>query len=186
MSDSDAARAAAVQLVAAEFAQLRNEIVARSRAQQLLLNLNLTATAAVVTLAAVYDANRLVLLLIPFLSCALGFLYLDHAFGIRNLGQYIAGDLRSTAVRLSGCPEALAWEEWNTGHEKAYIVRVVWACATFLVFGGSAVVSLILVALPVLDAWSQIWPPVIWLFSAVLAVAFVLVWIQTIWKAYTW
>ena len=86
------ARVASETARLAEFAALRAEIDRRSTAQQALIGLNLTATAAIATLVTGNGQDEL-LLVLALVSPTLGSLWVDHARNIEALGKYISDEL---------------------------------------------------------------------------------------------
>lgn len=86
MSDADKQL---ITVLVAQFNACRAEIQARSASQALVVNLNITAIGVLSGYYFGYDANPLVLLIIPLLSPMLGIIWSDHAINIGNIGRFI-------------------------------------------------------------------------------------------------
>lgn len=143
---SDDGTADFVNVSVAEFNALRKEIGDRSSAQNTLVNLNLTAVAAVVGLVATHRAGDSLLLLTTVISSALGLLFADHARTIRNLGRYIKDDLRP-ALRKALGRDALAWEERSGQYRKGELTTLTYRIPLFLIFVGPPTAGLTITAL---------------------------------------
>lgn len=90
----------------AEFATLREEIIARQGHQVTLFSLQLTLTGAVLGYALSGQERSLVLLVIPFSSFVLCGRYVSASLAGANIGNYIREEL---SPRVSG---GLGWEQW--------------------------------------------------------------------------
>ncbi len=90
----------------AEFATLREEMIARQGHQVTLFSLQLTLTGAVLGYALSGPDRSLVLLIIPFSSFALCGRYVAASLAGANIGTYIREELSS---RIIG---GLGWEQW--------------------------------------------------------------------------
>lgn len=134
---------AMTQVVLAEFSALRQEIQDRSGAANTLLNLNITATGTVAGLVLSQRVNPVLLLLLPFLSSALGLLYLDQALNIKNIGAYIKEELKprlATAARDVG---VLAYEERIDEYERRIVLRFLpWGLPVTILFSFPALAAL--------------------------------------------
>jgi hypothetical protein len=170
-----------VDFLIAEFGQLRNEILARSSAQQSLLRLNITSTAIISALVLDSSASSLLLLMIPLLSCSLGFLYIDHAYTIRGIGRYINSHLRPLAVELASSERILFWEQHRIKFDRPYSTRIIWALPTMFVFEGSAAAALTLTIVPATAAKQDVWPIAFWFIGATLSAVLFLVWVFIFW-----
>ena len=73
-ADVDAFR----EIMLAEYSSLRAEIVARISAQDVMVNLHLTAVAAIIGFAVAEHGSLGLLLLVPPLSCIVSALYVSH------------------------------------------------------------------------------------------------------------
>lgn len=78
-----------IAVLLAQFNACRAEIQARSTTQATIINLNITAVAAIAGYYFGYHANPAVLLVIPILSPMLGIIWADHAINIANIGRFI-------------------------------------------------------------------------------------------------
>ena len=97
-----------------EFRALRDEIQNRSRVQQALVALNMSALATILGIAFSLPEwwDPSILLVIPFLSSLLSLLYLNHDFTIATLGHYIRDRIRPKLCELTGDAEIMGWELW--------------------------------------------------------------------------
>jgi hypothetical protein len=133
-----------VQSVLSEFSVLRDEITHRSGAANTLLNLNITATGTVAGFVLSQRASPLLLLLLPFLSPALGLLYLDHALNIKNIGGYIKDELKPRMVAIAGDSGILGYEERIDAYERQKILRFLpWGLPVTILFSFPAVAALV-------------------------------------------
>ena len=90
----------------AEFTALREEIQERVKAQQQLMSLQLTGSAAVFGFAVTQDGMKALLLIVPFTSYLLcGRLVAQH-FAIFRVAEYIQHHLSPRV------PGGLLWERW--------------------------------------------------------------------------
>lgn len=90
----------------AEFSALRQEIQERVKAQQQMLSLQLTVSAAIFGFAISRPGMTALLLIMPFTSYLLcGRLVAQH-FGTLRVAEYITGELNDRV------PGGLGWEEW--------------------------------------------------------------------------
>lgn len=90
----------------AEFAALRDEIQERVRAQQQLMSLQLTGSAAVFGFALTQSGKAILLLIVPISSYLLcGRLVAQH-FGTLRVAKYITEELSEQV------PGGLRWEQW--------------------------------------------------------------------------
>lgn len=84
------------EFIRSEFAGLRAEIDRRSGEQFLYLSLSVTAAGALAAIALNPESGagrERILLIVPFLSSILGFLWLDHDRTILAIGSYIGNQL---------------------------------------------------------------------------------------------
>lgn len=144
--DDASTRQALVDTCLAEFNALRKEIGDRSNTQNTLVNLELTAVAAVVSLVATHRAGDSLLLLMTVISSALGLLFADHARTIRSLGMYINNDLRKLLRAATG-ENVLAWEERSGEYRKGEKTTVTYRVPLMLIFMGPPVAALALTGL---------------------------------------
>jgi hypothetical protein len=90
----------------AEFASLREEIIARQGHQVTLFSLQLTLTGAILGYALSGPNRSLVLLVIPFSSFVLFGRYVASSLAGANIGRYIREELSPRV------PGRLGWEQW--------------------------------------------------------------------------
>jgi hypothetical protein len=128
----------------AEFNALRQEIMQHIGAQDRLVQLNLTALATIAGLTIAQKATVALLLVVPFLSAALGFAWLHHLRQVALIGRYIHKELwpfiaKSEHVRLP------SWEEsYSTSIAKpSLVVRVTGSIQPVAVFVAPPLLALI-------------------------------------------
>jgi hypothetical protein len=162
-----------LQIVLAEFQALRKEIADRSTAGQTLLNLNMTATAAVAGFVLSNKADPLLLLLVPILSSALGMLYVDHAYNIINLGAYIKNTLAPLLNKIAASSGLLGYEERIAEYEQRKVRR-------FLPFGLPLAVAFTVPPIGALifsfRSLEETWTWVLWGFGAALTAIYLVSW----------
>ncbi|WP_320066561.1 hypothetical protein [Micromonospora sp. RTGN7] len=90
----------------AEFSALREEIQARVQAQNQVLSLQLTVTAAIFGFSMSRQNMTTLLLLVPFTSYLLCGRLASHHFGTVKAAQYISEELSKQV------PGGLRWEQW--------------------------------------------------------------------------
>jgi hypothetical protein len=142
----DSRQQALVDTCLAEFNALKREIGDRSSAQNTLVNLSLTAVAAVVGVVATHPARASLLLLLTVTSPALGRLYADHARTIVHLAEYIDSDLRTLLSEATG-RDVLAWEERYREFRQRDRVILTHRFPVLLIFVGPPIAALIITAL---------------------------------------
>src|SRR5260221_2433456 len=149
----DAANKSAIlQVALAEFSALRSEIKDRSSAAWALVNLDVTATAALLGFVFSKNADPKILLALPLLAPALGLLFIDHAYNINNLGSYIGKRLRQLVVEATGSADVLGYEEAIDRYEENRFLRLVpLGLPLTLLFSGLPLGGLVFV-IPSLDA----------------------------------
>ncbi|HLI82759.1 MAG TPA: hypothetical protein VKV17_02515 [Bryobacteraceae bacterium] len=165
--------AAALNVVLAEFNALRGEIKDRSASAYTLLNINITGVTAITGFVLSGHANPLVLLIVPLFSSALGMLFVDHSYNIKNIGAYINSRLRPEAVRAAANRDLLAYEEFVGAYEQKAIWRFLpfWLPLTML-FAGPPIGVIIFVA-PLLK---ERWAFDLWIAGVLLYAIFLILW----------
>ena len=145
--------ASLTQVVIAEYVAVRSEITSRLAAQDVMINLFMTATAAVVGFALSDQSRLLLLLILPPLSLAVRLLYQNHNIHIGLAARYIDDELRPLAARSVGDEHVLRWESWYTAEvARARRLRIPHRWALRALFLIPAAVALLLV-LPGLREW---------------------------------
>lgn len=131
-----------IEIALAEFSALRKEIGERAGAQDRYIALGLTLASTIGGVVVTHTSTRPLLLVPLLVGPLLGLLFLDHAFTVDALGNYIrlelADSLRHSVRKLnvggrladSDINRLLAWEEGVLRARK----RVVWRVA---LLGGS-------------------------------------------------
>jgi hypothetical protein len=160
------------QVLIAEYAALRSEIAGRIAAQDAMINLFMTATAAIIGFALADRARLMLLLIVPVLAFAVRLLYQYHNIHIGLLSEYINVRLRPLAIEASGHPDVLGWEQGYARRiARTQRLRLPQGGALFALFPLSTALALILV-IPALQPWWA-WGP--WTAGILLLIGQVLV-----------
>jgi len=162
----------AVQIILAEFTALRQEISDRSTAQYTLVSLNLTAISAFGGFALSNEHYRILLLLLPILSPAMGMLYFDHAINIGHIGHYIGQELRVACDVASQGTNPSGYERVVRGYERKRWGRVVFGIPTLLMFAGIPAGALIYLMWHLEATWMWL----LWALGAGLVLSFLASW----------
>lgn len=166
-------QAALLNIVLAEFNALRGEIRDRASAAYMLLNLNITATAAVAGFVLSDKADPLLLLVLPLLSPALGMLFVDHSYNITNLGNYINIQLRPLAISVAGDSRLLGYEEFVDQYERNKLLRFLpLGFPLMLLFAGFPCAALVFSASDV----EHVWTWALWTAGVLMVVAYLALW----------
>ena len=140
------------QVMIAEYSALRAEIAGRISAQDTMINLYMTGTAAIVGITLTGQA-RLLLLILPALSFAVRLLYHNHNLYIGLISSYLNNELRPLAVATLGERDILGWEAWCDRSVKGgKWLRLPHDGALVVLFPLTAALSLVLV-FPALTSW---------------------------------
>lgn len=134
----------------AEYGALRGEIVSRSGAQHVILNISIVATGAVAGLALSDPSKRILALVLPFACTVLGAVWLDHARCIVNIGTYIRISRWPQLRDLSGSPALTSYEDWAHEDRGNFWRSALFAFPAMLTFVAPAVAGLLLTA-PVVE-----------------------------------
>lgn len=130
MAIADSDRPTRSEKILTEFSALRREIEQRSNAQLALVTLNLTAVGAIGSFAlSKYEYNDL-LILLAFICPSIGMLWVDHAFTIENIGDYIRDSLK------------FQWEDVVADERVIKRHRLLFGAQIFLLFCSPAIASL--------------------------------------------
>jgi hypothetical protein len=128
-----------LEILLAEFAALRAEIINRSNLQWSMFALQLTSAGVIFSFALSGSGRTGFLLIVPITSYALAGRYVSQYIGIQDLGVYIRDVLNP---RLGG---RLEWENWHRERSsRAAMLSLV--NPLFLMFPGVAGIALIWVA----------------------------------------
>lgn len=140
--------------VIAEYSALRAEIASRISAQDLMVNLSMTATVAIFGFALSSDARRPLLLIIPALTFAGRLLYQNHNVHIRLISLYLDSCLRPLATDVvGGDHRVLGWEGWYaSGVWTTWRTRLPHRAAILTLFPFSGVLALSLAG-PAVNGW---------------------------------
>lgn len=146
----------AVRVALADFADRRGEIDKRSREQQALIRLNITAAGVLAGLVVAEHGNPLLLLLLPPISSALGMLWANHNRMIHHIGDYIYNYVKPVVDPRRKGP-LLHWEAAHDLYPGASRwQRGRYAFPVLIVFAGPAVAAVVFTAFEVVEkggAW---------------------------------
>jgi hypothetical protein len=169
-----------VDVVLAEYNAIRAEILSRSSAQHILINLDLTLTGVITGIAFSQRISMLVLLLIPILSACCALLYFDHAKQIDALGAYISRDIALKLDTLTGTDGSLGWDRVYSAQERGFrVVLLSYIVPTFVLFILNPLVLLISM-LWARDFQVSDWAPVAWWLGIILELLVATSWILLI------
>jgi hypothetical protein len=124
------------EMLLAEFAALRAEMVQRSSLQWNIFALQLTAAGVVFSFALSNPSHTGFLLILPIISYALAGRYISQSTAIQTIGTYIREVLE---VRAKG---ELHWETWVKAYRPRALRVLNWIHPYYLVFPGVAVFAL--------------------------------------------
>ena len=96
----------------AEYAALRAETLNRCDAQRLLINLNLTATAALTAVAVARPGNAGLMIVLAYVSPTLGLLFARNVRSLARIGRYVRAELW-----IGWQP---SWEDWLLEQHRAH------------------------------------------------------------------
>lgn len=162
-----------LNVVLAEFEALRGEITDRASAAYTLLNLNITATAAVAGFVLSDKADPRLLLILPLLSPALGMLFIDHSYNITNLGNYINKRLRPLATAAAGDSRLLGYEEFVDKYEQNKLLRFLpLGFPLMLLFAGFPCAALVFSVIKLEHAWA--WT--LWAAGVLMVITYIALW----------
>jgi len=122
-----------------EYEFLKLDILNRSQYQDSYLKLHIIALTAILGGAISQKLGLWVLLLIPIESSIIGLWYLDHAFSITQMGEYIQKSIEPRVCKLLDEKEIMNWDTLVghnaiIGKRKIFNARLV----VYLTFGGSS------------------------------------------------
>jgi hypothetical protein len=144
-----------INVALAEYTALRDEVTNRITGQDTMLNLYMTATAAIFGLALSGHADSLILLVIPLLSAAARLLYHNHNLYIRLLSAYIRDQLRPLVTDRLGEPRLLGWELRSAEYQRGpWRHRLTHSAGLALLFPVPSVVALALVVPQLAVPWT--------------------------------
>lgn len=138
----------------AEYSDLRAEIASRISAQDTMINLYMTGTAAIVGVTLAGQA-KLLLLILPALSFAVRLLYHNHNLYIGLISAYLNNELRPLVVKTLDLDErgVLGWEKWcDVSVKEGRWLRLPHNGALVVPFPLTATLGLVLV-FPALGPW---------------------------------
>ncbi|MET8776032.1 hypothetical protein ABZV58_13520 [Nocardia sp. NPDC004654] len=96
----------------AEFVALRNELDEIGRGQRTVMNLNISVTTAIAAFVLSQRVAPQLLLVIPYVSVALGLLYQTYTIHAQHMGEYINGRLRPVITEKCEDARVFGWENY--------------------------------------------------------------------------
>lgn len=130
----------------AEYTALRAEVTSRISGQDTMLNLYMTAVAAIFGFALSGHADLLILLVLPVLSTAARLLYHNHNLYIKLVSAYLNDQLRPLVADRLGEPGLLGWHELSAEYQRGpRWRRLAHPAGLGLLFPVPAAVALVLV-----------------------------------------
>lgn len=159
------------------------EIARRSTTQQAVQASSVSASVALAGVTVSHIGDARLLLLIPILSAAFGYQWLDHHKAIQRLGEYMRTRLEPELARHLSLETSL-WETHlrENGRDKEGTGN--WTFPILTIFYGTALVALVLAGPttwtslqdgPAISSWvARVWPTTLW------AIGFILTTIGTL------
>jgi hypothetical protein len=139
----------------AEYTALRAEVTNRITGQDTMLNLYMTAVAAIFGFALSGHADLLILLVLPLLSTAARLLYHNHNLYIKLVSAYLNDQLRPLVTDLLGEPGLLGWHERSADYQRGpRRRRLAHPAGLGLLFPVPAAVALVLVVPRLSSPWT--------------------------------
>ena len=139
----------------AEYTALRAEVTNRISGQDTMLNLYMTAVAAIFGFALSGHADLLILLVLPLLSTAARLLYHNHNLYIKLVSAYLNDQLRPLVTDRLGEPGLLGWHEQSAEYQRGQRWRRLANPAGLgLLFPVPAAVALVLVVPRLFSPWA--------------------------------
>ena len=149
----------------AEYTALRAEVTNRITGQDTMLNLYMTATAAIFGLALSGRVNSLILLVLPALSAAARLLYHNHNLHIRLVSAYLRDQLRPLVTDRLGESRLLGWGQRYAAYERgSRWRRLAHPAGLAILFPAPALVALALVVPHLASPWTWLAWSFGWLF----------------------
>jgi hypothetical protein len=165
----------ALSVVLDEFKALRDEIQNRATAAYTILNINITAIAAVAGLLLSKKGDLRLLLILPLVSPSLGLLFVDHSLNIRNLGRYINHRLRPLVDEFTSDPRLLRYEVFVTEYEGNKLLRLLpLALPLTLLFAAVPLAALMFLCFE--HTLQRTWAWTIWGTGALVTAAYLVMW----------
>ena len=144
----------AMNALLAEFNAMRSEIIFRATSQSTLMQINLTAAAAITSFALANQKYIMAMIIIPILSPALGIFWLDHDATIMKLGMFIEEKIKPTYSEIITTPEIPDYQRYTRYVDALLGPRVAilnFNVAVLITFGLLPLSSLVYVAYTVGD-----------------------------------
>lgn len=139
----------------AEYTALRAEVANRISGQDTMLNLYMTAVAAIFGFALSGHADLLILLVLPLLSTAARLLYHNHNLYIKLVSAYLNDQLRPLVTERLGEPGLLGWHERSAEYQTGpRWRRLAHPAGLGLLFPVPAAVALVLVIPRLFSPWA--------------------------------
>jgi hypothetical protein len=132
----------AVSVALAALGKLNVEIADRSKAQQRILFLAVTAVGAIGGFTINNDKTHELALLIPLVSSMLGFLWLDHAYTIHRLGRFVQNEMWECLDGLTG--ESIPnWEKRGEQDASDRLARMAFVLPVSALLVGPSLATLV-------------------------------------------
>jgi hypothetical protein len=139
----------------AEYTALRAEVTSRISGQDTMLNLYMTAVAAIFGFALSGHADLLILLVLPLLSTAARLLYHNHNMYIKLVSAYLDDQLRPLVTERLGEPGLFGWHERSAAYQRGpRWRRLAHPAGLGLLFPVPAAVALVLVVPRLSSPWA--------------------------------
>jgi hypothetical protein len=139
----------------AEYTALRAEVTNRISGQDTMINLYMTAVAAIFGFALSGHADLLILLVLPLLSAAARLLYHNHNLYIKLVSAYLNDQLRPLVTDRLGEPGLFGWHERSTEYQRGpRWRRLAHPTGLGLLFPVPAAVALVLVVPRLSSSWA--------------------------------
>lgn len=139
----------------AEYTALRSEVTNRISGQDTMLNLYMTAAAAIFGFALSGHADPLILLVVPLLSAAARLLYHNHNLYIKLVSSYLNDQLRPLVTDRLGEPRLFGWHERSAEYQRGpRWRRLAHPAGLALLFPVSAAAALALAAARLSSPWA--------------------------------
>jgi hypothetical protein len=148
-------RTLVISAALAEYTALRAEVTSRISGQDTMLNLYMTAVAALFGFALSGHADPLILLTLPLLSAAVRLLYHNHNLYIKLVSAYLNEQLRPLVTGHVGEPGLFGWHERSADYQRGpRWRRLAHPAGLALLFPVSSAVALVLVAPRLSSPWA--------------------------------
>ena len=179
-----------MSVLIAEYNALRSEVAYRTAAQHTLLGLALTGFATIGGFVITGRTGVVLLLIVPLVAATVGLLWLDHAFAIFDIADYVDENMSTEITTLTG--RELAWQPWPKRRVRHSAARaVLWTGPVFLGYVVPCLASLMLTLTTTFDIGSNtggrgagtVWAISLWVTGLILTVVLVGTWVLVLARA---